>query len=618
MENNPKAQVIERLKEAQNILVTVSNDPTVDQLSAAIGFTLMMNKLNKHATAVFSGMVPSTLEFLKPEETLEQTTDSLRDFIISLDKSKADKLRYKVEEDVVRIFITPYKTNLSEDDLEFSQGDFNVDVVVALGVDQREHIDQAIMSHGRILHDATVIGVMAGNTPIDVGGINWQEPNASSLCEMLVGTSESFQKGLLDNQMATAFLTGIVAETDRFSNDKTSPKVMTMSAQLMAAGANQQLIATQLVEPPEVVDPIEEYTFEELPAVVEDEPEAAQTNDNEGVISLHNEYVPEPAAEEPELEAGPEQVILSEPAPAYEEPVVSSKNPVDQIHIDNHGTLHQADSLGKLVDNLQISGREANFNRGKVVEPLTDAEKAEEPGAPHVPLSSYLTEPPAMGGTLTASSVDESTEESQEQSSDPLSNIPQTSYPAPSIPVVQDYNQPLIKPDLPPISSQPEQPAQNNFDIDSILKGVSSESIDEPAQQQTIVSPANPTQATPAQFNIDNMLGKPLGPSVEATDTLEDIESSVTQFSGEPVHGSALDQDAARKAVFEATNANGGFDPNRPGALASSGASYVPLNSEPQPQTNLQPEYKPTDDEPPEVPPPFPMPPTNGTMPLPN
>src|SRR5262249_54933083 len=51
------------------------------------------------------------------------------------------------------------------------------------------------------------------------------------------------------NQMATAFLTGIVAETNRFSNNKTSPKVMTMSAQLMAAGANQQLIVSKL-EPP--------------------------------------------------------------------------------------------------------------------------------------------------------------------------------------------------------------------------------------------------------------------------------------------------------------------------------------------------------------------------------
>src|SRR5947209_12092794 len=93
-----KQQIAERVKQANKFLVTVNSNPTVDQLAACIGATLMLNKMGKHATAVFSGKVPSTIEFLKPEQTLESNTDSLRDFIISLDKAKADKLRYKVED----------------------------------------------------------------------------------------------------------------------------------------------------------------------------------------------------------------------------------------------------------------------------------------------------------------------------------------------------------------------------------------------------------------------------------------------------------------------------------------------------------------------------------------
>jgi len=248
-----KQQIAERVKQAGRFLVTVNANPTVDQLAACIGLTLLLNKMNKHATAVFSGRVPSTIEFLQPEKTLETNTDSLRDFIISLDKNKADKLRYKVEDNVVRIFITPYRTSLSEKDLVFSEGDFNVEVVIALGVTQRTQLDAAITAHGRILHDATVVSINAGDTAakaLDVGQINWQDAQASSLSEMLVSISEAFGPGLIDGQIATAFLTGIVAETSRFSNKKTSPKVMTMSAQLMAAGANQQLIASKLEPPP--------------------------------------------------------------------------------------------------------------------------------------------------------------------------------------------------------------------------------------------------------------------------------------------------------------------------------------------------------------------------------
>jgi hypothetical protein len=212
--------------------------------------TLLLNKMGKHATAVFSGRVPNVLEFLQPEKTLESNTDSLRDFIISLDKNKADKLRYKVEDQFVRIFITPYRTSLTEKDLVFSEGDFNVEAVIALGVNQRSQLDAAITAHGRILHDATVISVNTGQgKAADIGQINWRDEQASSLSEMLVSISEAFGTGLIDTQIATAFLTGIVSETQRFSNRKTSPKVMTMSAQLMAAGANQQLIVSKL-EPP--------------------------------------------------------------------------------------------------------------------------------------------------------------------------------------------------------------------------------------------------------------------------------------------------------------------------------------------------------------------------------
>lgn len=255
-----KQQVVERIKQANNILVTVSNNPSVDQLAACIGMTLFLNKLEKHATAVYSGQTPPAIEFLQPDKTLEQNTDSLRDFIISLDKAKADKLRYKVEDKFVRIYITPYRTSISEKDLLFEQGDFNVDVVLALGVRDKAQLDAAITQHGRILHDATVISVNAGqNKTPGIGQINWQEPTASSLCEMLVSISEAFGTGLIDNQMATAFLTGIVAETERFSNTKTSPKVMTMAAQLMAAGANQQLIVSKLEPPapPEAERPVE-------------------------------------------------------------------------------------------------------------------------------------------------------------------------------------------------------------------------------------------------------------------------------------------------------------------------------------------------------------------------
>ncbi len=249
---NTRQQISERIKEVSNILITVSKNPSVDELSAALGLTLMLNKLEKHATAVFSGTIPSALEFLEPGKTLENNVDSLRDFIIAIDKEKADRLRYKVEGDVVRIFITPYRTNISQEDLEFTHGDFNVELVLALGVENQDVLDEAIAAHGKILHDATVATINAQNKTSNLGSIDWRDEKASSLSEMLVSLGESLKNGLLDEQIATALLTGIVAATNRFSNNQTSSKSMTIAAQLMAAGANQQLIAAKLESASEI------------------------------------------------------------------------------------------------------------------------------------------------------------------------------------------------------------------------------------------------------------------------------------------------------------------------------------------------------------------------------
>ena len=365
-----KSQVADRLNQASNILVTVSSNPSVDQLAGAIGLTLALNKLGKHATTVFSGAIPSTIDFLQPDKTIEKNTDSLRDFIISLDKSKADKLRYKVEDEMVKIFITPYMTSISEKDLEFSQGDFNVDVIVALGVRDQQDLDQAITSHGRILHDATLIGI-SREPDLALGTVNWNDPAASSLSEMLSQLAISLKDDIFDAQMATALMTGIVAETDRFSNEKTSAETMQVSAKLMAAGANQQLVASQLQPKAQEVNLQEPAASSELPEIHnQDEPEAGEGDASpyvDGTLRIAHEELKSlgldsDATTEPEDEAEPADKVASGEASQDQGDAASDEN------------------------------QESEESAGEA-----ESQPDEEPAT-----SGFITEPPSRNGTLTA------------------------------------------------------------------------------------------------------------------------------------------------------------------------------------------------------------------------
>ncbi len=334
MNDQQRQQVLEQLKTANNVLITVNANPSVDELAASIGLTIALNKMDKHATTVFSGVVPSTIEFLQPEKTIETTTDSLRDFIIALDKSKADKLRYKVEADVVRIFITPYRTTISDKDLKFSQGDFNVDAIVALGVVNKEHLDNAVTAHGRILHDAVVIAVTNRDKVSELGSINWQDKQAGSLCEMIAGMTSELKPDAIDGQMATALLTGIISETDWFKNEKTTPNALALSSKLLAAGANQQLIADKLEEPATLPAPI----FEAASKTPLKEVNETKSNESDGEL---------------EISHGKDQDDSKEPE-------------IDKIHIDEDGNISKPE---------EIPQYQPTHDDSPPVEPAVDAEE---------------------------------------------------------------------------------------------------------------------------------------------------------------------------------------------------------------------------------------------------
>lgn len=402
--DSAKAQLADKLKGANNVLVTVSRNPSVDQLSACIGLTLLLNKSGKHAAAVFSGEVPSTIEFLEPEQTIEKNTDSLRDFIIALDKSKADKLRYKVEDDVVRIFITPYKTSISQADLEFSQGDFNVDVVVAIGVGQQEDLDMAITAHGRILHDATVTSI---NTTMDggLGSINWHDPQASSLSELVTELAQTMNADLLDPQIATALLTGIVAETERFSNAKTSSQTMSVSASLMAAGANQQLVATKLDEP--VVAPSIEATDDSS----SDDPEDSDSPD--GLDGSEGGSSTPPTSKPPKPNDGTLEIAHDDEAlVASDEPMPDDTRQNYQEPPVNDDTEKSAeDSYAPITSlpgqpSIELPAPEAESPLPQSTPGMPD-EISQLPPSHVFGGSKLMTEAPTLAGTLTANSQPE-------------------------------------------------------------------------------------------------------------------------------------------------------------------------------------------------------------------
>ncbi|HSH31716.1 MAG TPA: DHH family phosphoesterase, partial [Candidatus Saccharimonadales bacterium] len=247
MDLTPKQQTSEAIRQANAILVVTGQRPSIDQVTGVVALGMILRKLGKKVTALVSDKIPPSITFLTDGQ-LDKSPEALRDFIIKLDLGRAevDKLRYTMEGGKLNIHLTPFRGKFSSGDVSFdygepaAAGDHQYDLVVALGVPSRLKLD-------KVLEDSSLGSVPLLNLDFhrineNYGAVNLIEPTASSLSEMLVSLSESLQSGLIDEPIATVLLAGIVASTDRFTATHTTPKALTVAAQLMAAGGKQQQV----------------------------------------------------------------------------------------------------------------------------------------------------------------------------------------------------------------------------------------------------------------------------------------------------------------------------------------------------------------------------------------
>jgi DHH family len=249
MDLTPKQQTSEAVRQAETILIMTGQHPSVDQVSAVIGLSMILRKFGKKVSAVISDSLPQSAQLLDAG-VVERNLGGLRDFILKLDvsRSEVDKLRYEVAEGKLNIYITPFKGAFAPSDVTFDYGqtNFQYDLAIVLGVPTRARIDRAYERNLALFEKIPVVNLDFHRSNENYGAVNLIEPNASSLCEMLVALAESLQGGIIDAEIATALLMGIVASTDRFTASHTTSKSLTVAAQMMAAGARQQAVVKAL------------------------------------------------------------------------------------------------------------------------------------------------------------------------------------------------------------------------------------------------------------------------------------------------------------------------------------------------------------------------------------
>jgi len=244
MELSPKQQVVDLVKNHQKILLLTHKNPDGDAVGSLLGLYLSLKKLGKDVVAICADPAPAYLGFLPKIADLKQEFIGTRDFVISLDvsKVKADKIMYKANGDHLDFIISPEGGKFTGDMVSSKEGSFHFEVIIVLDSPDLERVGSPYESNPEIFYEVPVVNIdhHAGNDFF--GKVNLVDLTATSAAEILVSVLESLtgDPKFMNEDIATALLAGIITDTNSFQNTNTTPKSLTVAAQLVALGARQQ------------------------------------------------------------------------------------------------------------------------------------------------------------------------------------------------------------------------------------------------------------------------------------------------------------------------------------------------------------------------------------------
>jgi phosphoesterase RecJ-like protein len=204
----------------------------------------MLEGLGKKTSVVISDPIPSSLSFLPNISDIKKTVEGSNDLVLKVNIENIDieKIATNTDGKTLDIVLTPQGGKLEVGDVKVESCKPAYDAIIVLDTPDVDKIDKIYDDFTELFFETPVVNIdhHAGNEYF--GTVNLVDLTATSTAEILVSIFEALGKSKPDEDTATLLLAGITADTASFKNTNTTPKTLTVAAQLLAAGAHQQEI----------------------------------------------------------------------------------------------------------------------------------------------------------------------------------------------------------------------------------------------------------------------------------------------------------------------------------------------------------------------------------------
>lgn len=243
-------QVKELIQKSKKILLITRQNPCEDSISSLLAFGFVLEKMGKEIDMVTSGPILPTLSFLPKTSNINNNLQSSRNFIISLDTSaiKVSQLSYDFDKDGNRlnIYISPQGGAFKPEHIKTKDSGYGYDAIIILDSLDLDMLDEIYHKNTPLFFETPIINIDWHSSNKNYGEVNLIDLEASSCAEILYPLFKILGENLIDKNIATSLLVGVVGGTKSFQSPKTTSRAFDIAAKLIALGADQQKIINHI------------------------------------------------------------------------------------------------------------------------------------------------------------------------------------------------------------------------------------------------------------------------------------------------------------------------------------------------------------------------------------
>lgn len=242
-------QVLEAIKRSNRPLICIPTGANSDHYATALGLAKVLKKLDKQPTIVAADSKPTkNIEFISGYDEITRKLENLRKFVIELDasKTKVDELSYEIKDEKLYVYLSPKKGFWDAKDVRTSTSGYRYDLIICIGTPDYESCAHLYTENPDFFYRTPIINIDHSPDNEHYGQINVVDLTASACGEVCHDLIESIESGLIDEEVATAFLTGMIAKTKSFKTSNVTPKTLQTASKLIAKGAKREHIVRNL------------------------------------------------------------------------------------------------------------------------------------------------------------------------------------------------------------------------------------------------------------------------------------------------------------------------------------------------------------------------------------